>query len=328
MDCKEVQYCDGAGLAMLADLLMESKRHDHLEVEIVHLEDSFQNALDQFDLEQLAEQTQSLQVKKCTPIAEEVGKVTYFIWKDWQLLIQFIGEASHGLWKSILRPDKIRWKEVLQVIENAGVNATPIVCMVCFLIGLIMAFQAAIPLRQFAAELFVANLVGVAMLRELGPLMTAIILAGRSGSAFAAEIGTMKVNEEINALKTMGLNPIPFLVIPRILGAVVITPILTLIANFMGLVGGWCVYYSLGFTLPVYITQLSGSINLTDLMGGLFKAAVFGLLVAGIGCMRGLQTKMGASAVGESTTRAVVSGIILIILADGFFSVLYYYLGI
>ena len=217
---------------------------------------------------------------------------------------------------------------MLLTIERAGVNALPIVCLICFLMGLIMAFQSAIPLKQFAAELFIADLVSVAMLRELGPLMTAILLAGRSGSAFAAEIGTMKVNEEVNALQTMGIDPVRFLAIPRIIASIIVTPLLTLFANFMGLVGGWVVYISLGFPTIVYINQIKSAVTLTDLWGGLFKAGVFGLLVAGIGCFRGMQTSMGASAVGQSTTRAVVSGIVLIVMADGLFSVIYYILGL
>ncbi|HAQ98732.1 MAG TPA: ABC transporter permease, partial [Verrucomicrobiales bacterium] len=233
-----------------------------------------------------------------------------------------------SLWIALKHPSTIRWKDMLLTIERAGVNALPIVCLVCFLMGLIMAFQSAIPLKQFAAELFIADLVSVAMLRELGPLMTAILLAGRSGSAFAAEIGTMKVNEEVNALQTMGIDPVRFLAIPRIIASVIVTPLLALFANFMGLVGGWVVYIGLGFPTIIYINQIKSAVTLTDLWGGLFKAGVFGLLVAGIGCFRGMQTSMGASAVGQSTTRAVVSGIVLIVMADGLFSVIYYILGL
>ena len=186
--------------------------------------------------------------------------------------------------------------------------------------GLIMAFQAAIPLRQFGAELFVANLIGLSMLRELGPLMTAIILAGRSGSAFAAELGTMKVREEIDALKTMGLDPVRFLVVSRVVAAVFMTPLLTIFADLLGLIGGSVVMLSLGFPLITYFHQVQYAVTYGSLVGGLVKAFVFGILVAGIGCLRGLQTQTGATAVGESTTRAVVSGIILITITDGIFS--------
>ena len=162
-----------------------------------------------------------------------------------------------------------------------------------------MAFQAAIPMRQFGAEIFVANLIGLSMLRELGPLMTAIILAGRSGSAFAAELGTMKVNEEIDALTTMGIDPVHFLVVPRVISAVLMTPLLALFSDLLGLIGGAVVLLSLGFPLITYINQVLSAVAFGDLLGGLVKSFVFGILVAGIGCLRGLQTKTGASAVGE-----------------------------
>lgn len=326
LDAGAVSYCDGTGIAMLADLLLETHRYPTLQIRLEGLRPPFRLLLDQFDLEHFKPSPDPK--PECLPIAQEVGKTTYGVLKDLKWVIQFVGESTHGIALAMRHPSSIRWKDAIWTMETAGVNALPIVCLICFLIGLIMAFQSAIPLKQFAAELFIANLVSVAMLRELGPLMTAILLAGRSGSAFAAEIGTMKVNEEVNALQTMGLNPVRFLAIPRILGAVAVTPLLTLFANFMGLVGGWVVYLSLGFPTIVYVNQIRTAVTLTDLWGGLFKAAVFGLLVAGIGCLRGLQTRIGASAVGLSTTRAVVSGIVLIVIADGIFSVLYYLLGI
>src|SRR5262249_44122102 len=155
---------------------------------------------------------------------------------------------------------------------NAGVNALPIVSLISFLIGLIMAFQSAIPMHQYGAEIYVADLVALSMLRELGPLMTAIILAGRSGSAFAAELGTMKVNEEINALPTMGLDPVRFLVVTRVLAAVVMMPLLTLFSNLMGLVGGAVVFLSFDFPLVTYVQQVRGAVTVSDLLGGLAKA--------------------------------------------------------
>jgi phospholipid/cholesterol/gamma-HCH transport system permease protein len=214
------------------------------------------------------------------------------------------------------------------VAEAAGVDALPIVALISFLMGLIMAFQAAVPLRQFGAEIFVANLIGLSMLRELGPLMTAIILAGRSGSAFAAELGTMKVRDEIDALKTMGLDPVRFLVVTRVVAAVAMTPLLTIFADLLGLIGGAVVMRSLGFPLITYFNQIQYAVTYGSLVGGLVKAFVFGILVAAIGCLRGLQTRTGATGVGESTTSAVVSGIILIAIADGIFSVIYYYLNV
>jgi phospholipid/cholesterol/gamma-HCH transport system permease protein len=195
-------------------------------------------------------------------------------------------------------------------------------------VGLIIAFQAAMPMGQFGAEIFVADLIALGMLRELGPLMTAIVLAGRSASAFAAELGTMKVNEEIDALSTMGLDPVRFLVVTRVLAALVMTPLLTIFANLVGLIGGAVVLLSLGFPLVTYTNRVLAAVDYVDLASGLCKAFVFGILIAAIGCLRGLQTGTGARAVGESTTRAVVSGIVLIVVVDGVFAVVYHYLGI
>lgn len=192
----------------------------------------------------------------------------------------------------------MRWKDAFLVAGTAGVNALPIVGLISFLVGPIIAFQAAIPMKQSGAEIFVADLIATAMLRELGPLVTAIVLAGRSGLAFAAEIGTMKINEEINALTTMGLDPVRFLVVTRVIAAVLMTPLLSVFANLMGLVGGAIVVLSLGYPLVTYVNQVPGAADFVDLIGGLSKAFVFGLIAAGIGCLRGLQTKTRASAAG------------------------------
>ena len=171
------------------------------------------------------------------PLAEEIGEATVEVWRDIYTLVAFVGELVAALVYAAIHPRSVRWRDAMAVAEAAGVNALPIVALVSFLMGLIMAFQAAVPLRQFGAELFVANLIGLSMLRELGPLMTAIILAGRSGSAFAAELGTMKVREEIDALKTMGLDPVRFLVVTRVVAAVFMTPLLTIFADLAGFDG-------------------------------------------------------------------------------------------
>ncbi|TMA65886.1 MAG: ABC transporter permease [Deltaproteobacteria bacterium] len=261
-------------------------------------------------------------------LADEIGEATVEVWRDIQILVSFVGELGAGLAYAALHPSSVRWRDAMSVAEAAGVNALPIVALVSFLMGLIMAFQAAVPLRQFGAQLFIANLIGLSILRELGPLMTAIILAGRSGSAFAAELGTMKVREEIDALKTMGLDPVRFLIVTRVVAAVGMTPLLTIFADLVGLIGGAVVMLSLGFPLITYFHQIQYDVSYRSIVGGRVKSFAFGILVAGIGCLRGLQTGTGATAVGQSTTSAVVSGIILIAITDGIFSVVYYYLGV
>ncbi len=280
VDAVGIDYCDGAGIALLFYLrrMQESAGGNF---EISGLRPQFAEILSGWQEGGVDEATKERPQK--SSLAEDVGEGTVEVWRDIQDLIIFVGELCVALVYAAVHPRRVRWRDALAVAEAAGINALPIVSLVSFLMGLIMAFQAAIPLRQFGAELFVANLIGLSMLRELGPLMTAIILAGRSGSAFAAELGTMKVREEIDALKTMGLDPVRFLVVPRVLSAVCMTPLLTIFANLLGLVGGAVVMLSLGFPLITYFNQIQYSVTYGSLVGGLIKAFVFGVLVAGIG---------------------------------------------
>lgn len=325
IEAAAVDYCDGAGIAMIVDLRRTALARK-LAVEVRGLKPQFQSLLDEFAPGAMNEAPLAKPSPTCLP--DEVGRAAYQVWRDAAGLVQFVGELAVALALAVRHPRKVRWRDALLAAENAGVNALPIVALISFLMGLIMAFQSAVPMRQFGVEIFVADLVALSMLRELGPLMTAIILAGRSGSAFAAEIGTMKVNEEINALTTMGLDPVRFLVVTRVIAAVAMMPLLTVFANLMGLIGGSVVLLSMDYPLITYVQEVLGAVQLKDLLSGMAKAVVFGVLVAGIGCLRGLQTRTGASAVGLSTTSAVVSGIVLIVLADGVFSVVFYYLKI
>jgi phospholipid/cholesterol/gamma-HCH transport system permease protein len=325
VDASGIDYCDGAGVALLVYLRqLQSKAGGSFQID--RLRPEFATLLEDEGADLPTEEAHDR--SRSQGLAEEIGEATVEVWRDIQVLVSFVGELSVALAGAAIHPRSVRWRDAVRVAEVAGVNALPIVALISFLMGLIMAFQAAIPLRQFGAQLFIANLIGLSILRELGPLMTAIILAGRSGSAFAAELGTMKVREEIDALKTMGLDPVRFLIVTRVVAAVCMTPLLTIFADLIGLIGGAVVMLSLGFPLVTYFHQVQYAVTYGSLVGGLVKAFVFGILVAGIGCLRGLQTKTGATAVGESTTSAVVSGIILIAITDGIFSVAYYYLGV
>jgi phospholipid/cholesterol/gamma-HCH transport system permease protein len=325
IDASSIDYCDGAGIALLIHLRdLQSRRGGRFE--IAGLRPEFASLLDDWTPEAGALTDEEQPRRKNLPA--ELGQATVGLWRDLRDLVSFVGEMSVALAYAAMHPRSVRWRDALAIAEVAGVNALPIVALIAFLMGLIMAFQAAPPLRQFGAELFIANLVGLSILRELGPLMTAIILAGRSGSAFAAELGTMKVREEIDALRTMGLDPVRFLIVPRVLAAVCMTPLLTIFADVIGLLGGAVVMRSLGFPLVTYFHQIQYAVTYGSFVGGLVKSFVFGILVAAIGCLRGLQAGTGATAVGESTTSAVVSGIILIAVTDGIFSVIYYYLWV
>jgi len=325
IDATAVDYCDGGGVAMLVDLLRQ-ERPPTAPVVVRGLKREFQTLLDQFD-------PASLRAPAGAPperlrSVEEIGRAALIVERDIVTQIAFIGETSSAIWYAIRNPHRVRWKDVWYTCEQVGVNALPIVALISFLLGLIIAFQSAVPMRQYGAELFVADLVGLSILRELGPLMTAILLAGRSGAAFAAEIGTMKVNEELNALSTMGLDPVRFLVVTRILAALLTVPLLTLFADVIGIFGGAVTMVSFNIPILAYLREIDTLVDVKDLWAGLAKAPAFAILIAGIGCLRGLQTQSGASAVGISATRAVVSGIILLVVVDGIYAFIYYLLDI
>lgn len=319
IDASSVSYCDGAGLALLYEL----SRKGGGKVE--NLKPDFQKLLDQFSSSALDQPSG----KKPRPdsIIERIGRWGTSFFGDLYEQVQFIGRMAVIALRALRHPGGIRWGDVWIIFEKVGVNAVGIVGLIGFLMGMIIAFQSAMPLKQYGADLFVINLVALAMLRELGPIMTAIVLAGRSGSAFAAELGTMKINEELNALKTMGLDDARFLVAPRMIAGIFATPLLTIYANLLGIFGGFFVMMTMGFPFETLYRQMVSQVELRDVFSGLVKAFVFGILVAGIGCLRGLQTQSGATAVGDSTTRAVVSGIILIVLCDALFAVLFYALN-
>jgi phospholipid/cholesterol/gamma-HCH transport system permease protein len=325
VDASRVDYCDGSGISLFLKMMMIMEAGGG-RLEIQGLRPQFQRLLDEFKPADFNLAKQSLHGR--LGFFEEVGRASSILGLDLKNLIGFVGELFVKLTGEMLHPHRIRWRDAFYAAESTGVNALPIVLLISFLVGLIMSFQAAIPMRMFGATIYVADLIALSMVRELGPLMTAIVLAGRSGSAFAAELGTMTVNEEIDALTTMGLDPVRFLVVPRVLAAVAMTPALTVFSNVVGIAGGAVVLLSLGYPLVAYFNQVVSAITYVDFLGGLVKSFVFGILIAGVGCLRGLQTGTGASAVGDSTTSAVVSAIILIVVTDGIFSVVYFYIGI
>lgn len=323
LDASNISELNGFGLALIYKIQTDLKKQN-LSLEIQNLESKFKTLLEHFTNFELENMRK---VKELTRI-ETFGKKFEQNLISGIRLVEYIGEIASSFFSLIISPKQIRWKEVLKISEITGANAIPIIALIGFLLGLIMSFQSAIPMQRFGAEIFVANLVSLSLFRELGPLMTAIIMAGRSGSSFAAEIGTMKVSEELDALTTMGLNPVSFLIIPRILASMLVSPLLTIFFNLFGLIGSIIVLMSFGYPLVTFINQATKAVKFIDMFGGLFKSIIFGILIASVGCLSGLQTKEGASAVGESTTRSVVAGIIIIATADGVFAVIFYLLGI
>ncbi len=242
--------------------------------------------------------------------------------------VAYLGEALLALLRLPARRRMFRLADLFALADLAGVRAVPLVLLMGFLIGLILAFQSAIPLRAYGADLLVANLVSVSLIRELGPLLASVILAGRTGSAYAAEIGTMKVNEELDALSSMGLDIMTMQVLPRMAAAMLAMPILTMLLILAGLGGMAAVMLILGFSPDAIIGQVRRSVRLLDLLGGLFKAVCFGAMVAAIGCRAGLATGAGPRAVGMAATSAVVGGIVATIVLDGGFALLFYRLGL
>jgi phospholipid/cholesterol/gamma-HCH transport system permease protein len=317
VDASKLESADGAGLAFLWSLRRENK------ASLTGLRPEIEVQLKAFD--SLPDKPADSPERDPSAFVQ-MGKVAWAIGTDIGDQLRFIGELSVTGTLCLLQPHRIRWNDMWLTAQKAGVNALIVAGMVSFLTGMIMAFQAAVPLKQFGVDIFVVNLVALALLRELGPIMTAVVLAGRTGSAFAAEIGTMKVNEEIDALKTMGLDPVQFLVVPRVLAGFLVTPVLTVYANVLGVAGGFLVMMAQGFPFAALWNQLVSAVGVSDVMTGMIKSFVFGILVAGVGCLRGLQTGKGATAVGESTTRAVVSGIFLIVLVDAVFAGIFYVL--
>ena len=323
VDAGGVDYCDGAGIALLIDLVAHPRA---APVEVANLKPAHEVLFKQFDPTRLEHDLDP--EPKRPPVVEEIGRAAVVQWRDIKYQVSFIGEMAAALGSAVVNPASVRWRDVWRICERVGADGLPIVALISFLLGLILAFQSAVPMRRFGAEIFVADLIGLAMVRELGPLMTAILLAGRTGAAFAAEIGTMTVNQEVDALTTMGLDPVRFLVTPRIIAAVLMTPLLTLFAMLVGMLGGALTMQSFAVPLVTFLKEVDSAVTPTDFMAGFVKTFFFAITIAGVGCLRGLQTAAGASAVGDSATRAVVSGIILLVIIDGIFAVVYFILDI
>ena len=237
-------------------------------------------------------------------------------------LLQFVGEITLAAVDCLRQPRRIRWRVIFFNMQSAGVNALPIVGLLAFLLGVVVAYQGAAQLQIYGANIFVADLVGLSMLREFAPLITAIFVAGRSGSAYAAQIGTMVVTEEIDAMRTIGIEPLEQLVLPKILALVVALPLLTVFADATGVLGGMLMAQGrLGVGYAEFMERLVKAVSVTDYLVGVLKAPVFACVIVVVGCYQGFRTQGGADGVGAQTTRSVVQSIFLVIVADALFSV-------
>jgi phospholipid/cholesterol/gamma-HCH transport system permease protein len=325
VDFSRVDYFDSSGALFLVQLEDEARARS-VPFATVNVSDQQKQMLSLVDREALHAPSLASRERSLNPV-EQLGNTAADVLKDVYEVILFGGELICDVLFSIRHPGQVRWNDVVSYMKKVGVDGLPIVALISFLLGLIMAFMSALQLKQFGANIYVASLVAVAMVRELGPIITAIIVAGRSGSAFAAEIGTMRVNEEVDALITMGFNPIRFLAIPKLFASMFVFPILTGFSSVFAVIGGLIVgVLGLNLTIFTYVQQTMKAIDIFDIISGLVKSVVFAAAIAAIGCQRGFKVRGGAEAVGNATTSSVVSAIFLIIVIDSTFAIILHYI--
>jgi len=326
VDLGEVSYLDDFGSLVLLELREEMegiKGGFYLR----NASENVQRTLSVFQFDK-ARKDVVLGKKPKPNVFERLGGATLANADDLRYMVSFIGSVCLALVHVVLHPRSLRKEETLLTMQKTGFDALPIVGLISLLLGMILAFMSSVQLKQFGADIYVASLVALAMVRELGPVMTAIIVAGRSGSSFAAEIGTMKVSEEVDALFTMGFDPTRFLVMPKMIAAIVMVPLLTMFADLFSIAGGMLVgVFMLDLTPSAYLSETVRFLELKDIVWSFVKSGVFAGLIAWIGCLRGFQVRGGADAVGQATTSAVVSSLFLIILADSIFAVIRVYWG-
>ena len=324
-NCAKIEAMDTVGAWVLQKLLLRLNKQN-TTVQLDGLQPKFKKLLDAISLDVANVHQQEIDAKlksTFTPnFIERIGKNTVDAIKQTLEAISFVGETAIAFAISVVQPKRIRWRPILFNIRSAGFDALPIVGLLSFLLGIVVAYQGADQLRQYGANIFVADLVGLSMLREFAPLMTAIIIAGRSGSAYAAQIGTMAVTEEIDAMRTLGISPQELLVLPKVIALIIAMPLLTLFADVLGVFGGMLMArQQLDVSFVEFIDRFVKAVSPTAFMVGIGKAPVFAVIIAMVGCFQGFRTKGGADSVGRQTTRSVVQAIFLVIVADALFSV-------
>ncbi len=324
VDLKDLDYLDDFGVAVLVGLRTEMGNRRG-KFSFVNINEMAKKVLSMHRFDSLGQQT-SFDQRNTPDIFTRMGDAAIQFGEDQFSMLTFLGDTFLSFFRFFWNSRMLRINDVMENMHRVGLNALPIVGLISFLLGLIMAFMSSVQLQQFGANIYVASLVSLSMTRELGPIMTAIIVAGRSGSAFAAEIGTMKISEEIDALFTMGIDPHIFLVLPRIIATCLVVPLLVLFSDLFAILGGLVVGTTmLDLTINGYVTQTINTLSLYDVFLGVFKGGIFAILISWIGCLRGFQAKGGATSVGRATTSAVVSSIFLIVISDSIFVVILRY---
>lgn len=323
ISAEELEECDTAG----AFLLLKIKALQ--SATLSHLKDNFLPLLQRVEETQKQKPAPAQKGSFIKDTLVEIGQNTVEFGKDMKLLLSFFGEMLVLLFSSLLKPAQIRWSSLCHHMKIMGFDSLPIIGLLNFLVGIVIAYQGAGQLQKFGAEIYTVNLVGIGTLREMGILLTAIILAGRTGSSITAQIGTMAVNEEIDALKTMGVNPYEILVLPRLLALILIFPLLTFFADILALLGGMIgCYILLGINSDQFIAQIHEAVPVMAFWVGMMKAPVFAFIIALVGCFEGLKVKGSAESVGIHTTSSVVKSIFIIIVFDAIFSVVLVYFDI
>lgn len=321
IDGSRIEALDTAG-AWILHKLLRRLRDDGSNVEMRDLRPDFAKLLEIVEQQAAGADAPPTAAGKPASKLEDLGRNAAAAWEQAVALLSFVGETAAALAGNIAHPQRIRWRSILYNIRSAGFDALPIVGLLSFLLGIVVAYQGADQLRQYGANIFVADLVGLSMLREFAPLITAIIIAGRSGSAYAAQIGTMAVTEEIDAMRTLGIAPLDLLVLPKILALLIAVPLLTVFADVLGVFGGMIMAQAqLAVGFGDFLDRFVKAVSVTALMIGIGKAPVFAFIIAVVGCFQGFRTKGGADSVGRQTTRSVVQAIFLVIVADALFSV-------
>jgi phospholipid/cholesterol/gamma-HCH transport system permease protein len=324
LDMRNVAWLDGGAMALLAHFRSEIYRRGG-RAEFVDASESIQEVIRIYRGDQAVQRRKKRAPKS---MLAQIGEGAYQLSLEVQLMLAFLGQTLVALWAVVKDPKSANWRDLAPTCERAGADAVPIVLLINFLVGLVMAFQASVQLKRFGANILVADLIGISITRELGPLMTAIVVCGRSGAAFAAELGSMKVNEEVDALRTMGLGTTRYLVFPRLFALMIVMPLLSVFADVVGILGGLVVAItSLDLTPVAYWHEVEKAVKVWDVGSGLVKAVLFGMAIAGIACQQGLTTEGGAEGVGRRTTGAVVSTLFTLIMIDALFTIFFRLVG-
>jgi phospholipid/cholesterol/gamma-HCH transport system permease protein len=323
IDASAVTAMDTSGAWLLHRTMRSLKQSGH-SVQLRGMRPEFEALL-----QLVASCDVAAQLEAAPAVLEQIGRRAWRSLGNAFGMLSFLGENAMALMRSVTRPERIRWRAIAYNLQTTGFEALPITGLLSFLMGIVIAYQGAEQLRQFGANIYVADLVGLSMLRELSPMLTAIIIAGRSGSAYAAQIGTMKVTEEIDALRTIGVGPLELLVLPKVLALVVALPLLTLYTDVMGVLGGMIMARAqLDVSFGAFFDRLDEAISLTSFLIGIGKAPVFAVIIALVGCYQGFQVAGSADSVGRQTTLSVVQSVFLVIVTDAMFSIAFSWLDL